>query len=82
MKLYVWSSELLENYRCGVIVVAAKSVDDARRIAREHLPKMLAQRGYDNDGDYTESKRQLFESDIAIEPTVLPGNCFWDTGSE
>lgn len=80
MPLYHWKSELLENYRLGDIFVCAGSVDEARRIARENLPRMLEQRGYDNDGDYTESKIALFEFDIAAEPAV--GNCFWETGSE
>lgn len=48
----------------------------------KHLPQMLQQRGYDNDGGYTESKIALFESDIAAVPTVIIGNCYWETGSE
>ena len=82
MPLFHWKSELLENWRLGDIIVSAESPAEAREIARKHLPQMLQQRGYDNDGAYTESKIALFESDIAAEPEVIACNCYWETGSE
>lgn len=82
MPLFHWKSELLENYRLGDIIVSAESPAEAREIARKHLPQMLKQRCYDNDGGYTESKIALFESDIAAVPAVIIGDCYWETGSE
>lgn len=93
-RLFVWTSRALKQYGHGRIVVAATSLDEARRIALGDLDSAPPGYGYktmldlrtkgdsDDQEDYARIQKD-FESDIAGAPTVVePGRALFLWGGE
>lgn len=92
MTLHVWMSDALRNYRRGHLIAEADSVEEARSKLREGYRMHLAEHRewmFTSDGDVAEDMREehdekiaQLESDIAVEPTIIPEGIYIVTGSD
>lgn len=98
MNLYMWRSAAFANYYDGHIVVMAKNVDDARKIARERYERNV-KKPYENstwswlvddDGNFVDDERKdefiekmaLFDNDIKEPPHLIEDGIVFIQGSE
>lgn len=84
LQMFVWESEMLENWQKGQIVVIAENADEARAIAAEHLEEWIEEiHGPEDEWSYSAERvaesREKFASDIAKEPEVE--TCLFLSGS-
>lgn len=88
MKLYVWDSDGLADYRPGYIIVIAPSIEDARRKARAAIEAEYKQREISANRsrlkfpNYAADKlRSDCLNDVEKEPTIQETGCILIWGS-
>lgn len=84
MNLYMWRSELLENYTRGYIVVVANDVAEATRMAKIACDTYIASKAEECCWD-TESVEQAQASlarDLITQPTLLEAGILLVPGSD
>lgn len=92
MQIYRWDSKLLQRYTQGDLIAVAATAREAREKLRAGLDAWLKEhRGYEwseahgefggePDTEGLDKLRELFEADLAAEPTVH--ETLWIDGSE
>lgn len=75
MKIYKWDSEFLRDYSQGMVLVAAESIEDARKKVVKKFED-----DQDSTSDEYQSELLILMEDIECEPEIL--DVLFLTGSQ
>lgn len=81
MRLFAWTSNVVEGHYPGLVVVSAPDVDTARTKAREHFHTVAFPRD-DRSSPAWHTKTFLFENDIKAEPVCHGDGVLFVDGSD
>ena len=72
--LFSWRSEMLQNYRPGLLVAVARDPDEARDMIRANYMAWVEKNRdwwlLDEDREELDTARQRLEADLAAEPAT------------